>query len=265
MATNELYHIPRAQGDMTKIVWPSFGLFLMIVLLSLWGATEYSAWALGWNPVLGKPIFGASVYEPWDVLIWTWKYNSPAYGMPVMNIFEKAHIVMGGGGLAALLIPVGYAFMRTRKASGEKNDLHGSAHWADDEEVSKTKLLPDDSNRGGVYFGAYANNKGKTAYLRHKGPELMMVFAPTRSGKGVGIVIPTLLSWDQSVLVHDIKGENWHLTSGFRKKILGQRVIKFDPTSLDSARFNPLSEIRQGTEFETRDVQNIATMIVDPD
>ncbi|HQT92485.1 MAG TPA: type IV secretory system conjugative DNA transfer family protein [Candidatus Kryptobacter bacterium] len=265
MATNELYHIPRAQGDMTKIVWPSFGLFLMIVLLSLWGATEYSAWALGWNPVLGKPIFGASVYEPWDVLIWTWKYNSPAYGMPVMNIFEKAHIVMGGGGLAALLIPVGYAFMRTRKASGEKNDLHGSAHWADDEEVSKTKLLPDDSNRGGVYFGAYANNKGKTAYLRHKGPEHMMVFAPTRSGKGVGIVIPTLLSWDQSVLVHDIKGENWHLTSGFRKKILGQRVIKFDPTSLDSARFNPLSEIRQGTEFETRDVQNIATMIVDPD
>ncbi|MHB1098014.1 MAG: type IV secretory system conjugative DNA transfer family protein [Burkholderiales bacterium] len=250
---------------MTKIVWPSFGLFLMIVLLSLWGATEYSAWALGWNPVLGKPIFGASVYEPWDVLIWTWKYNSPAYGMPVMNIFEKAHIVMGGGGLAALLIPVGYAFMRTRKASGEKNDLHGSAHWADDEEVSKTKLLPDDSNRGGVYFGAYANNKGKTAYLRHKGPEHMMVFAPTRSGKGVGIVIPTLLSWDQSVLVHDIKGENWHLTSGFRKKILGQRVIKFDPTSLDSARFNPLSEIRQGTEFETRDVQNIATMIVDPD
>ena len=265
MATNELYHIPRAQGDMTKIVWPSLGLFLMIVLLSLWGATEYSAWALGWNPALGKPIFGASVYEPWDVLIWTWKYNSPAYGMPVMNIFEKAHIVMGCGGLAALLIPVGYAFMRTRKASGEKNDLHGSAHWADDEEVSKTKLLPDDSNRGGVYFGAYANNKGKTAYLRHKGPEHMMVFAPTRSGKGVGIVIPTLLSWDQSVLVHDIKGENWHLTSGFRKKILGQRVIKFDPTSLDSARFNPLSEIRQGTEFETRDVQNIATMIVDPD
>ena len=265
MATNELYHIPRAQVDMTKIVWPSLGLFLMIVLLSLWGATEYSAWALGWNTALGKPIFGASVYEPWDVLIWTWKYNSPAYGIPVMNIFEKAHIVMGGGGLAALLIPVGYAFMRTRKASGEKNDLHGSAHWADDEEVSKTKLLPDVSNRGGVYFGTYANNKGKTAYLRHKGPEHMMVFAPTRSGKGVGIVIPTLLSWDQSVLVHDIKGENWHLTSGFRKKILGQRVIKFDPTSLDSARFNPLSEIRQGTEFETRDVQNIATMIVDPD
>lgn len=265
MATNELYHIPRAQVDMTKIVWPSLGLFLMIVLLSLWGATEYSAWALGWNTALGKPIFGASVYEPWDVLIWTWKYNSPAYGIPVMNIFEKAHIVMGCGGLAALLIPVGYAFMRTRKASGEKNDLHGSAHWADDEEVSKTKLLPDVSNRGGVYFGTYANNKGKTAYLRHKGPEHMMVFAPTRSGKGVGIVIPTLLSWDQSVLVHDIKGENWHLTSGFRKKILGQRVIKFDPTSLDSARFNPLSEIRQGTEFETRDVQNIATMIVDPD
>jgi len=263
--TTELYHIPKAQGDMTRIVWPALGLFLTIVLLSLWGATEYAAWALGWNPALGKPMFGAYVYEPWDVLIWTWKYNSPAYGMPVMHIFENGHIVMGVGGLAALLIPVGYAFMRTRKASGEKNDLHGSAHWASDEEVSKSKLLPDESNRGGVYFGSYTNKKGKASYLRHKGPEHMMVFAPTRSRKGVGIVIPTLLSWDQSVLVHDIKGENWHLTSGFRKEILGQRVIKFDPTSPDSARFNPLFEIRIGTEFETRDVQNIATMIVDPD
>lgn len=265
MSATELYHIPKAQGDMTKIVWPALGLFMMIVLLSLWLATEYAAWSLGWNSALGKPMFGTWVYEPWDVLIWTWKFNSPAYGMPVMNIFERAHLIMGAGGLAALLIPVGYAYMRTKKASGEKNDLHGSAHWADDTEVIESKLLPDEKNSGGVFFGAYTDQHGKTSYLRHKGPEHIMVFAPTRSGKGVGIVIPTLLSWDQSVLVHDIKGENWHLTSGFRKERLGQRCIKFDPTSRDSARFNPLAEIRLGTEFETRDVQNIATMVVDPD
>ena len=265
MAATDLYHIPKAQGDMTKIVWPALGLFMMIVLLSLWAATEYAAWALGWNSALGKPMFGTWIYEPWDILIWTWKFNSLAYGVPVMNIFEHAHLIMGGGGLAALLIPVGYAYMRTKKAKGEKNDLHGSAHWATDAEVVETKLLPVDENRGGVFFGAYTDKKGKTSYLRHKGPEHIMVFAPTRSGKGVGIVIPTLLSWDQSVLIHDIKGENWHLTAGFRKERLGQRCIKFDPTSSDSARFNPLFEIRIGTEFETRDVQNIATMIVDPD
>lgn len=267
-ASSSLYNIPKAQGDMTKVVWPALGLFLMIVLISSWVATEYTAYKLQWDSLLGAPMFGQYVYEPWDILIWTFKFNSMKYGQAVLDIFETAHLIMAGGGLAALLIPVGYAFYRTKKQGNEKNDLHGSAHWASDEEVIATKLLPDEKNKGGVFFGAYTATsgklKGKTAYLRHKGPEHMMVFAPTRSGKGVGIVIPTLLSWDESALIHDIKGENWQLTSGFRAK-MGQRCIKFDPTSLDSARFNPLMEIRIGTEFETRDIQNIATMIVDPD
>lgn len=269
MAATSLYNIPKAQGDMTKVVWPALGLFLMIVLTSSWLATEYVAWQLGWDPLLGVPIFGQFIYEPWSVLIWTFKYDSLEYGQAVRDIFEAAHLIMAGGGMASLLLPVSYSYYRTRKLSKEKNDLHGSAHWATDEEVVATKLLPSEENRGGVYFGAYTptkgKNKGKTTYLRHKGPEHILAFAPTRSGKGVGIVIPTLLSWDESVLVHDIKGENWHLTSGFRAEKMGQRCIKFDPSSPDSARFNPLSEIRIGTEFETRDVQNIATMIVDPD
>jgi len=268
MAANALYNIPKAQGDITKVVWPVLGLFVLIVFASCWIATQYVAMKLGYDVLLGQPLFGKIVYEPWAVLIWTFKFDSLAYGQAVRNVFETAHLIMAAGGMSALLIPVSYAFIRTRNAGKEKNDLHGSAHWATDEEVANTKLLPDEKNAGGVFFGAYTHTagkqKGRTTYLRHKGPEHMMVFAPTRSGKGVGIVIPTLLSWDQSVLVHDIKGENWQLTSGFRAK-MGQRCIKFDPTALDSARFNPLAEIRIGTEFETRDVQNIATMIVDPD
>lgn len=86
------------------------------------------------------------------------------------------------------------------------------------------------------------------------------------SGKGVGLVLPTLLSWRHSALVHDIKGEAWALTSGFRKAI-GQKVIKFQPTAMDgsSVRFNPLEEIRIGTMREVADAQNVAQMIVDPD
>lgn len=93
-----------------------------------------------------------------------------------------------------------------------------------------------------------------------------MVMAPTRSGKGVGIIIPTLLTWPHSVLVMDIKSENWGKTAGFRKKHLKNIVLKFDPTASDgsSVRFNPLSEIRLRTEDEVRDVQNIADMLVDP-
>src|SRR3546814_7042086 len=52
-------------------------------------------------------------------------------------------------------------------------------------------------------------------YLRHDGPEHVLCFAPTRSGKGVGLVVPTLLTWPGSAIVHDIKGENWQLTAGF--------------------------------------------------
>ncbi|BAP88362.1 putative Ti-type conjugative transfer system, TraG [Burkholderiales bacterium GJ-E10] len=257
-----LYHIPKAQRDITRFVWPSLGLFALIVLVSMWAATEYAAWGLGYGAALGAPI-APRLYVPFDIVLWTWKFDRIENGQAVMKVFERAHLIMGVGGFLSLMLPVAMAYRRTRKADAERNDLHGSAHWAGKEEVERAGILPDAKNTGGVLFGAW-EEKGQTRYLRHKGPEHMMVFAPTRSGKGVGVVIPTLLSWDESVLVHDIKGENWALTSGFRQKVLGQRVIKFDPTAADSARFNPLQEIRMDASL-VKDVQNIATMIVDPD
>ena len=259
--SESIYHIPKAQKDITRFIWVGLGAFVMIVLTSTWAATEYAAWALGYVPALGSPMSG-HVYFPFDILMWTWKYNSPAYGGDVMTIFAHAHLIMGIGGFFSLVIPVAIAYRRSRKADAERNDLHGSAHWATAEEVQAAGVLPDEKNRGGVLFGAFEDKK-ELRYLRHKGPEHMMVFAPTRSGKGVGIVIPTLLNWDQSVLVLDIKGENWALTSGFRNRFLDQRTLKFDPTSTDSARFNPLQEIRIDGNL-VKDVQNIATMIVDP-
>ena len=255
----DLYHIPRAQKDITRFVWTALGLFTMIVLVSMWAATEYAAWALQWSPMLGKPMLAPAVYFPFDILIWTWKFNSLEYGLAVMKVFENAHLIMGVGGMLSLLLPVALAFRRTRKAAGEKNDLHGSAHWAEPDEVEATGLLPNEKNAGGVFFGDYDDQ-----YLRHAGPEHILAFAPTRSGKGVGIIQPTLLSWKHSVLVNDIKGECWHFTAGWRSKALGQRCIKFDPANPGSARFNPLAEIRMDGNL-IKDVQNIATMIVDPD
>ena len=256
-----VYHIPKAQKDITRFIWVGLGAFVMIMLVSTWAATEYAAWALGYVSALGAPMSG-HIYFPFEILVWTWKYNSPVYGADVMNIFARAHLIMGIGGFFSLVIPVAMAYRRSRRADAESNDLHGSAHWASAEEVQTAGVLPDEKNRGGVLFGAFEDKKG-LHYLRHKGPEHMMVFAPTRSGKGVGIVIPTLLNWDQSVLVLDIKGENWALTSGYRQQVLQQRALKFDPTSVDSARFNPLQEIRIDGNL-VKDVQNIATMIVDP-
>ncbi len=140
-------------------------------------------------------------------------------------------------------------------------NLHGSARFARFDEIKKMGLLEP----SGVYIGGIKNRE-KTLYLRHNGPEHILAFAPTRSGKGVGLVIPTLLSWPESLVCLDIKGENWALTAGWRKEHGRNICLKFEPSATHgSVKFNPLSEIRLGTEKEVSDVQNIATMIVDPD
>ena len=130
---------------------------------------------------------------------------------------------------------------------------YGSARWAEAREIRKAGLL----DRDGVLLGRW-----KTAYLRHHGPEHVLCFAPTRSGKGVGLVVPTLLTWPGSAIVHDIKGENWGLTAGWRARF--GRALLFDPTNPQSAAYNPLLEVRRG-EKEVRDVQNIADVLVDPE
>ena len=99
-------------------------------------------------------------------------------------------------------------------------------------------------------------------YLRHNGPEHVLAFAPTRSGKGVGLVIPTLLAWDESAVIYDIKGENWAKTAGFRAS-RGQLCFKFSPVEDGtSSRFNPLAEVRLFTPRDVSDAQNIADMII---
>ena len=141
--------------------------------------------------------------------------------------------------------------MRAREANDI--DTYGSARWADRTEIERTGLLGPD----GVVLGRYERE-----YLRHDGPEHILCFAPTRSGKGVGLVVPSLLTWPGSAIVHDIKGENWQLTAGFRAK--HGRVLLFDPTNAASAAYNPLLEVRRG-EWEVRDVQNVADVLVDPE
>lgn len=135
----------------------------------------------------------------------------------------------------------------------KRAETYGSARWADKSEIIDAGLLLDQ----GAVLGRFDRT-----YLRHDGPEHVLCFAPTRSGKGVGLVIPTLLTWPASAIVHDIKGENWNLTAGFRSRF--SRVLLFDPTNAASAAYNPLLEVRRGVT-EVRDVQNIADVLVDPE
>ena len=155
------------------------------------------------------------------------------------------------GGILAIAAAILMSIIRAREARNVAT--YGSVRWAEDREIRAAGLLGPD----GVLLGRYDHD-----YLRHDGPEHVLCFAPTRSGKGVGLVVPTLLTWPGSCIVHDIKGENWTLTAGFRAK--HGRVLLFDPTNARSSAYNPLLEVRQG-EWEVRDVQNIADILVDPE
>ncbi|MFP3802373.1 type IV secretory system conjugative DNA transfer family protein, partial [Paraburkholderia sp. SIMBA_027] len=87
-------------------------------------------------------------------------------------------------------------------------------------------------------------------------------FALTRSGKGVGLAIPMLLSWPTSAIIHDIKGENWAITAGWHSRF--SHCLLFNPTDAKSAACNPLLEVWRGAH-ELRDVRNIADILVDPE
>lgn len=261
-AAAPLYSIPEHDGRPSGGALLMLAVMLLVTLCSMWASTQYLAWRFMYAGELGGVLVW-HVYAPWMCLIWVFHYYSAAYGVGVMHVLSQGILILAGGGVFSIAIPLVIGAWRTRRGRRGRNDLHGSAHWADADEIAATGLLPSEKNRGGVLLGAVTAGK-RRVYLRHAGPEHILVFAPTRSGKGVGIVVPTLLSWSESVLVHDLKGENWALTSGFREKNLGQRCIRFAPTEQDSARFNPLAEIRRDDNL-VKDVQNIATMIVDPD
>jgi type IV secretion system protein VirD4 len=84
------------------------------------------------------------------------------------------------------------------------------------EDIDATGIM---HSQGGVYVGGWYNDSiRRLQYLRHNGPEHVLAFAPTRSGKGVGLVIPTLLAWDESAVIYDIKGENWAKTAGSHRR-----------------------------------------------
>jgi type IV secretion system protein VirD4 len=236
--------------SVTKILWGQITVVLVIVLLTTWGATQWTAWRLGYQLQLGQPWFelarGVPIYLP-PAFFWWWY----AYDAYAPEVFVEGACVAASGGIISIVVAFAMSVWRARET--ETAATYGSARWAKQPDISAAGLAGSD----GVMLGRFEGH-----YLRHNGPEHVLCFAPTRSGKGVGLVVPTLLTWPGSCIVHDIKGENWTLTSGFRAR--HGRVLLFDPTNSKSAAYNPLLEVRRG-EWEVRDVQNVADVLVDPD
>ena len=232
------------------LVLAPLGILLVASVIGCWCATEYVAEGFADQSELGTPwcwIGGHAVYQPFAYFVWLNRWNAYA-----PHRFDLALFWIYGVVLAGLIVAILFNVWRAR--GNAVATTYGSARWADRADIERSGLI----GRGGVVLGRIDQGE----YLTHDGPEHIEVTAPSRSGKGVGIVIPTLLSWRGSVIVNDIKGENWTLTSGYRRRF--GYVLAFNPTSRETCRFNPLMEIRPG-DNEVRDAQNVCDMIVDPE
>jgi type IV secretion system protein VirD4 len=279
---------------------------LLLILGAFWGTTQWTAWRLHFAPALGPPWFALSsslrtlsrlvaitsfglafvvvwwprlrwtsvlclaialpafalsaglVYAPWTFFLWDWRFGKNAR---LAAIFQAGYWLIAISTHATLLLAMLVSWRQARRMVAQ-TDSHGSARWANAEDVKHTDLI----HPRGLFLACWRDRNRRPIYLRYEGPLHVLGFAPSRSGKGVAWVLPTLLTWPGSVLVLDIKGENWALSSGWRKQALGSLCLRFDPTCIDgtAARFNPLLEIRLGPN-EVRDAQNVADMLVDPD
>ncbi|EKN5158630.1 conjugal transfer protein TraG [Yersinia enterocolitica] len=235
----------QAQGVLFGQIAAVFG----IVIAGVWGATQWTAAALGYQLRLGSPWFdfhGTPVYYPWKLFEWWFFFDAYA-----PQVFDTGGMIAASSGLLAVALAIAMSVWRSRQA--RKVTTYGSARWADAADIRKAGL----TQPAGVFLGQHDGH-----YLRHEGPEHVLTFAPTRSGKGVGLVVPTLLSWPASAVIHDIKGENWQITAGWRSRF--SHCLLFNPTDASSAAYNPLLEVRRGAH-EVRDVQNIADILVDPE
>jgi type IV secretion system protein VirD4 len=238
--------VPMTAG---RILWGQVALVFLILLAGVWGATQWTAAQLGYQLQLGTPwfrFFELPIYHP-PAFFWWWFF----YDAYAPQVFMQGAYIAASGGFVAVAVAIAMSVWRAQEAKSAHT--YGTARWATTPEAKAAELLGAD----GVVLGRL---KGK--YLRHDGPEHVLCFAPTRSGKGVGLVVPTLLTWPGSAIVHDIKGENWELTAGYRAR--HGRVMLFDPTNASSAAYNPLLEVRRG-KWEVRDVQNVADVLVDPE
>lgn len=225
----------------------------LVGLASLTAATQVIAATFSYQPALGAPLIRferAALYWPWSILNWshTWRTRFPRQ-------FALGELVLlaglAGGGLCAIAVS-GHGAPRLRR--------HGVSGWARFDDVRSADLFASSGTVLGKFDGEV---------LAYDGPGHLLLIGASRSGKGRGHVVPTLLAWPASALVLDVKGElaagdprhEFPGAAGYRET-LGP-VLRFSPTRAGSARFNPLFEVRKGPN-EVRDVQNIVEIIVDP-
>ncbi len=151
--------------NVTKVLWGQVCIMLAIVLGAIWGATQWTAHALAYQPELGKPWFWLGpwpIYPP-PAFFWWW-FGYDAYAP---RIFATGGMIAASGGILSVIVAIGMSIWRARET--KKAETFGSARWATSSEIKRAGLVGED----GVVLGSHEHR-----YLRHDGPEHVLCFAP---------------------------------------------------------------------------------------
>ena len=249
---------------------------LVLIFVGLWVSTQYFAYLVGYDPdIVGYPFYilekdwinhgSYPLYAPWQYLFWILEnFKNKDMGSVIKRALTPWLVIS----FAAITLYTVITYFRGFRQAAE--NIFGTARWGTKKDLAKEGLL---SNSGGVVFGQLFDarviaklNKEKgsvSLHLKRSAPLITsigvtntLLAAPTRSGKGVSTVIPTLEHYKGSVLVLDFKGENFEKTSGHRAKL--GKVYRYAPVSEAGHCFNPLMEIPGG-----KDAYGYANLIAD--
>ena len=222
---------PARSGGSTISGWKVLVALLLSVVAGLYVSGYFFLWAIHAKPQQASPL---------TVIRYHYYYGTrPEIRRPLTWSF------LAGFGL--VIVAGGIALMPRARP------LHGEARFARPHEVRRAGLLGE----RGIILGQLGNR-----YLTLGGQQGVLLAAPPRSGKGVGVVIPNLLNWPGSVVCVDIKRENWNITAGFRAAH-GQACFLFDPFAEDgrTSRWNPLDYVSDAHARRINELQRIADML----
>lgn len=222
---------PPAESGRTARVLTAAGIGLVALTAALYLAGFFFLWLLHLDPRGATPL---------TVLRYAYYYGD----------WPKVHEALVRacfGGTATVLLSAAVLLLPRRRP------LHGEARFARHREIAAAGLFGDQ----GIILGRIGRR-----CLMLRGQQGVVLAAPPRAGKGVGIVIPNLLNWPDSVICVDIKRENWTFTAGFRARS-GQACFLFDPFAEDgrTARWNPFFYVSDDALKRVNDLQRIAEML----
>jgi len=248
----------------------------VLIFLGLWASTQYFAYLVGYEPsyigfpftVLRSPYFKNGTYPlymPWKYFSWLLDFFKDS---DIAYLLKKALVPWLSVSFFAIVLYTIITYFRGFRQAAE--NIFGTARWGTKKDLQKEGLLDND---GGVVYGQLFDAKviatldkerGAVSLHLKKGSWIIssigitntLLAAPTRSGKGVSTVIPSILRYHGSVLVLDFKGENFERTSGYRAK--KGKVYRYAPVSETGHSFNPLMEIPGG-----KDSYGYANLIAD--